>query len=250
LMELSGVKVDPATPPETHLVAPILPGVDGERSAHCPVCVTPNRIENPDGWVESTCTSCGIEFVATDGRPRPPAARPPDRRPKSNSTPPYRYLVDFYDRQVAFPFDKAGDLELAYCLSVHKMQGSQVPCGIVVCGSSNAFSQTRNWLYTAVTRSSETAVIVGDNLGIMLAAQKVKLDDRETLLRLFATDPETRPATVESPKFSDFLDDVPNELTVRPRPDQQFPLDAFDAAEIPPPEADAADGRPGDAIPF
>ncbi len=47
----------------------------------------------------------------------------------------------------------------AYCLSLHKAQGSQFPCVIIPINTANMID--RNWLYTAVTRAEIEVHIVG-----------------------------------------------------------------------------------------
>lgn len=96
-------------------------------------------------------------------------------------------------REVPIAQDCRGDVALAYCLTPHKMQGSQVPCAIVICPKENAFMQHRNWLYTAVTRARQTAVVFGDSLGVGRAAQRVDVSTRRTVLELFAKHAEVRP---------------------------------------------------------
>jgi len=96
-------------------------------------------------------------------------------------------------KEVVIPQDCRGDVSLAYCLTPHKMQGSQVPCAIVVVPKEHSFMQHRNWLYTAVTRARKTAVVFGDSLGVRRAAERIEVDTRRTVLELFATHPETQP---------------------------------------------------------
>lgn len=54
------------------------------------------------------------------------------------------------------------ELTLAYCVSVHKSQGSEFPVVILALSGSNYLIMTRNLLYTAVTRAKKMVVIVGD----------------------------------------------------------------------------------------
>jgi len=91
------------------------------------------------------------------------------------------------------PQDCKGDVSLAYCLTPHKMQGSQVPCAVVIVPKQHSFMQHRNWLYTAVTRARKTAVVLGDPLGVKMAAEKVEVSTRRTVLELFASHEEVRP---------------------------------------------------------
>ena len=74
------------------------------------------------------------------------------------------------------------ELQLAYCLSIHKCQGSEYPCAIVITHKSHEFQHHRNLLYTGVTRAQETAIIIGDRWGIHHCAKKREVDRRNTFL--------------------------------------------------------------------
>ncbi len=84
-------------------------------------------------------------------------------------------------------------LSLGYCLSVHKTQGSEYPCAVVIVPKSHSFMQHRHWLYTAATRAKKTTCIIGDSDGIDRAAMKVENDKRFTLLQTFAMCEAARP---------------------------------------------------------
>ena len=70
--------------------------------------------------------------------------------------------VEFDDGRVA-EYDETllDDLELAYCMSVHKSQGSEFDAVVLPLISGPPMLMTRNLLYTAVTRARRLAVIVG-----------------------------------------------------------------------------------------
>ena len=53
------------------------------------------------------------------------------------------------------------NLDLAYCLSVHKAQGSEFPAVILPVAGGPPMLLTRNLLYTALTRAKELVVLVG-----------------------------------------------------------------------------------------
>ena len=76
------------------------------------------------------------------------------------------------------------DIELSYALTIHKAQGSEFPCAVVVVHKSHAFMHHRNLLYTGVTRAKEVTVVVGDRWGIAHCARKRHLDERKTFLSL------------------------------------------------------------------
>jgi len=94
--------------------------------------------------------------------------------------------VEFEDKMVNIeagsPHRK--DIQLAYALTIHKSQGSEFPCSIVIAHKSHSFMHHRNLLYTGVTRARETAIIVGDRWGITNCARRVQVDARKTFLSL------------------------------------------------------------------
>ena len=63
---------------------------------------------------------------------------------------------------VIVPYDEAGDLKLAYAISVHKSQGCEIPVVVFVCSRSSSGMLTRPLIYTAITRAREMCVVVGD----------------------------------------------------------------------------------------
>lgn len=71
-------------------------------------------------------------------------------------------IVQFDDGRVA-EYDESllDDLELAYCMSVHKSQGSEFDAVVLPLVSGPPMLMTRNLLYTAVTRAKRLVVIVG-----------------------------------------------------------------------------------------
>ena len=70
--------------------------------------------------------------------------------------------VEFDDGRVA-EYDESllDDLELAYCMSVHKSQGSEFDAVVLPLLSGPPMLMTRNLLYTAITRAKRLVVIVG-----------------------------------------------------------------------------------------
>lgn len=75
-----------------------------------------------------------------------------------------------------------GNLMHAYALTIHKMQGSEVPVAVVVTHKAHSFQQHQAMLYTGVTRARHVAIIVGDAWGIRNAAQKRLVERRRTFL--------------------------------------------------------------------
>jgi len=92
--------------------------------------------------------------------------------------------VDFDGRPVGIEAgsDAAGNVQLAYATSIHKVQGSEFPCAVVVAHKSHSFMHHRNLLYTAVTRAKESVILLGDRWGMENCASKRLVDRRNTFL--------------------------------------------------------------------
>ena len=65
------------------------------------------------------------------------------------------------ERTVEYDFQQLEELELAYCLSVHKSQGSEFPCVVMPVVGGPPRLLTRNLFYTALTRARKLVVLVG-----------------------------------------------------------------------------------------
>ena len=64
-------------------------------------------------------------------------------------------------REAVYGLADLEELELAYCMSVHKSQGSEFDCVVLPLISGPRLLMTRNLLYTAVTRARRLVVVVG-----------------------------------------------------------------------------------------
>ena len=65
------------------------------------------------------------------------------------------------DREVVYESGDLDYLEQAYCLSVHKSQGSEFPVVVMPVTGGSSMLLTRNLLYTALTRAKKLVVLVG-----------------------------------------------------------------------------------------
>lgn len=96
------------------------------------------------------------------------------------------WMIEFFDadnRAITYPKSTANDgLMLSYACTIHKYQGSESKCVVVVVSSSHTYMLTRNLLYTAVTRAKEKCVIVGDLLGLRRAITNDREQERYSKL--------------------------------------------------------------------
>lgn len=93
--------------------------------------------------------------------------------------------IDFGDRVVVIPpllivqysdgsvkeYDPRAHIDLAYALTTHKMQGSEVKGVIYVLNKSTMFSQSRRNFYTAITRAREECWVVTDQGSLQKSVQ-------------------------------------------------------------------------------
>ena len=65
-------------------------------------------------------------------------------------------------RLIDYTLEDLDNLELAYAITIHKSQGSEFKSVIIPMFDGYRLLQTRNLLYTAITRAKENIVLVGD----------------------------------------------------------------------------------------
>jgi exodeoxyribonuclease V alpha subunit len=80
-------------------------------------------------------------------------------------------MVQVDDREVSYDFSDADELALAYAMTVHKSQGSEYPCVILVMHSTHYPMLQRNLLYTALTRAKRLLVVVGTQKALAIATR-------------------------------------------------------------------------------
>lgn len=94
--------------------------------------------------------------------------------------------VDFKGQEdlICFTRQEAREnLISAYASTVHKQQGCEADLVVVVCTSAQSSMLNRNLLYTAVTRTKNTLILVGDREAFAMAARNKKENSRNTGLQ-------------------------------------------------------------------
>jgi len=71
------------------------------------------------------------------------------------------YVLYDDEKTVEYEYGELEELDLAYCLSIHKSQGSEFPVVILPMVGGPKMLLTRNLLYTGVTRARQLVVLVG-----------------------------------------------------------------------------------------
>ncbi len=95
------------------------------------------------------------------------------------------------DREAVYERDMLEEIELSYCISVHKSQGSEFDCVVLPLLNGPDMLMTRNLLYTAVTRAKKLVVIVGRDDCVMRMVRNNHIERRYSSLcsklRLFSS---------------------------------------------------------------
>ncbi len=86
------------------------------------------------------------------------------------------------ERTVEYDYQQLEELELAYCLSVHKSQGSEFPCVVMPVVGGPPRLLTRNLFYTALTRARKLVVLVGKEEAIAAMVRNNHVAARYTTL--------------------------------------------------------------------
>lgn len=107
------------------------------------------------------------------------------------------YVVETRKSSIVFDFSESGSaprleialrdvhrgrFQLAYALTVHKMQGSGAPLVVYLASRSHAFSTRRELIYTALSRAERMCVVVGSYETLERGVRR-RAGDRRTLLQ-------------------------------------------------------------------
>lgn len=94
-----------------------------------------------------------------------------------------RLTVSFGGRMVEMPFDEMDALRLAYCITIHKSQGSQAEAVVIPVTTQHFTMLQRNLFYTGVTRARKLVVLVGSPRAMALAVKNDGAMKRVTRLK-------------------------------------------------------------------
>lgn len=96
----------------------------------------------------------------------------------------YEVTVDFGDKKVVYNRDDLSQLELGYCITIHKSQGSSIKQVITLAPKSHTYMMNSNLLYVATTRARERVYMLGNIVTINIAVKKKENWQRKTWLEL------------------------------------------------------------------
>jgi exodeoxyribonuclease V alpha subunit len=104
------------------------------------------------------------------------------------------------DESVQYGFDELDELAHAYAVTIHRSQGSEYPAVVIPLTTSSWTMLQRNLLYTAITRATKLAVLVGSRRALAAAVRTPGAGRRHTgLTRRLNQGAWTGHATVAGP---------------------------------------------------
>jgi len=93
-----------------------------------------------------------------------------------------RIVVRYPENDVVYERNEVDEIALAYCMSVHKSQGSEYRVVVMPLVRGHHVMLQRNLLYTAVTRAKEKVVLLGEQAALNTALDNDRTRRRYSLL--------------------------------------------------------------------
>ncbi|MBD2248849.1 ATP-dependent RecD-like DNA helicase [Nostoc sp. FACHB-888] len=95
--------------------------------------------------------------------------------------------VQYGERTVVYDYADLNEIALAWCVTIHKSQGSEYPVVILPIYMQHYMMLTRNLFYTGLTRAKKLAIVVGAKKAISLAVRSTDDQRRYTRFRANAS---------------------------------------------------------------
>lgn len=89
-----------------------------------------------------------------------------------------RVWIRYDERTVAYDHADLDEVALAYACSIHKAQGSEYPCVVILLHTQHHVMLQRNLLYTAITRGRRLVVLVGNRRALAVAVGNSRSRER------------------------------------------------------------------------
>ncbi len=90
--------------------------------------------------------------------------------------------VDFDGNEVSYSRMEWNQLRLAYCISIHKAQGSQFKMVLLPIVQQFSRMLQRNLLYTAITRAAEKLVLIGEPYAVVTSVKNEAINRNTSLV--------------------------------------------------------------------
>lgn len=95
-----------------------------------------------------------------------------------------RMVVELWDgRLIKYESGDLHQLSLAYAVTVHRSQGSEIPCVVLALTDAHFTLLERQLIYTAVTRAKKLLILVGSKRALEIACRRINTQKRCTALK-------------------------------------------------------------------
>ena len=85
-------------------------------------------------------------------------------------------------REVTYNDELMENVDLSYCITVHKSQGGEFSTVIIPLLKEHYVMLRRNLLYTAISRAKKKVILIGQRQAVYMAIHKNDVDKRNTVL--------------------------------------------------------------------
>src|SRR5699024_12077937 len=143
---------------------------------------------------------------------------------KENAENEEQIIVQFDDTEVVYPRNSYINISHAYCISIHKSQGSEFPIVILPVVKTYRRMLRKNLLYTAITRSKQSLFMCGDLDAFMEGIQTYDTNIRYTTLEQYVID---KIGVIDSKKVADTEDAIAIE-EIPIESDKEYTLSPYD----------------------
>lgn len=82
------------------------------------------------------------------------------------------YVTLWDGREIVYPSDALYQLDLAYALTIHRSQGSEVPAVVLALHDSHHIMLERQLIYTGITRAKQLLIVVGTKRALATASKR------------------------------------------------------------------------------
>ncbi|GEP20095.1 SF1B family DNA helicase RecD2 [Pediococcus argentinicus] len=131
-----------------------------------------------------------------------------------NHTQPH-IIVEFDDNEVTYSQNEWNQLTLAYCISIHKAQGSEFKMVIMPIVHQYARMLQRNLVYTGVTRAESFLILLGERSAFQTAVDHESSNRNTGLLRRLGVEEEYKEHS-ENKQVSEIIEKEPEEVPSGP----------------------------------
>jgi exodeoxyribonuclease V alpha subunit len=83
----------------------------------------------------------------------------------------HEVAIRFDDRIVRYDFGELDEVSLAYAITIHKSQGSELPGVVIPLATQHYMLLQRNLIYTGITRGKKLVVVTGQKKALAIAVR-------------------------------------------------------------------------------